>query len=181
MFTDHPEAVNIALMTIRACRIAVEQCGAYLDAQGMPHEPAVVTCEHLIQWMRYLPRPKTDGARGVGDASVVQRYRRIQAFFKWMVEPTRFARVRWRRCGRRSSPRSWHPSSAMVTSMDSSRNVAGNHSKSAATNRCSRRSSTPACVSPRCPARDTDSSTHGGTFVPGNWGWQRGPCRRRRG
>lgn len=86
MLPDHPEAVNRASMTNRTYRIAVEQRGAYLDAQGMPHEPAAVTREHLIQWMRYLPRPKADGGQGVGDASVVQRYRRIQAFFKWMVE-----------------------------------------------------------------------------------------------
>jgi site-specific recombinase XerC len=44
-----------------------------------------VTRDHMTQWLRYLPAPKPTG-QGLAAASVAQRYRSIQAFFKFMVE-----------------------------------------------------------------------------------------------
>ena len=63
MFTDHLEFVNSAPMTVRRYRIPVDQCGQNLKAEGMPTDRAFVTREHLIEWMRCLPRPKDPDRR----------------------------------------------------------------------------------------------------------------------
>src|SRR5687768_12174162 len=91
LFIDFLEAVNKAPMTIRTYRIAVEQLGAYLKATGMPSDPTNVTREHLIEWMRYLQRPRGEGGQGLSAATVLQRYRSMSAFFKWMTDTDEIA------------------------------------------------------------------------------------------
>lgn len=44
-----------------------------------------VTRDHLTEWLRFLQRPVPEG-QGLSAASVAQRYRSIQAFFKFMVK-----------------------------------------------------------------------------------------------
>src|SRR5688500_9281758 len=77
MFSDYLEAVNAAPRTIQTYGLAVEQLGAFLRTQGMPADPTKVTREYLVEWMRYLQRPRDDAGQGVSAASALQRYRSI--------------------------------------------------------------------------------------------------------
>ncbi len=67
-FSDHLESINAAPMTIRNYMIAVAQLGAFLCGQGMPAEPTAVTREQLVEWMRFLRRPKDEDGQGAGRA-----------------------------------------------------------------------------------------------------------------
>jgi site-specific recombinase XerD len=64
----------------------VGQLGAFLRSTGMPTDPTVVTREHLIEWMRHMHRPAEEGGHGLGPATVSQRYRSVQQFFKWLEQ-----------------------------------------------------------------------------------------------
>ena len=86
MFSDYLEAVNAAPRTIETYGLAVEQLGSFLRGQGMPADPTKVTREYLVEWMRYLQRPREDGGQGVSAASALQRYRSIARFFAFLVE-----------------------------------------------------------------------------------------------
>jgi len=89
LFVDFLEGVNRATSTIRTYRIAVEQLADFMREQGVL-SPAEVQPAQLIAWFRHLARAKPDGA-GLADTSVAQRYRSIQAFFKYLVTQEGFA------------------------------------------------------------------------------------------
>jgi site-specific recombinase XerD len=84
LFTNDLEAANKAPRTIRIYGISVGQLGEFLRATGMPTDPTVVTREHLVEWLRYMHRPADEGGHGLGAATVSQRYRAVQQFFKWL-------------------------------------------------------------------------------------------------
>lgn len=86
LFTDHLEAVNAAPMTIRTYSMAVEQLGAFLRMTGMPADPTKVTREHIVEWMRYLQRPRDEGGQGVTAQTALQRYRSVSRLFAWLVD-----------------------------------------------------------------------------------------------
>lgn len=86
MFQDHLEATNAAPRTIETYGLAVDQLGAYLREQGLPTDPTKVRREHLIDWMRYLQRPKDQDGRGASPATANQRYRSISRYFRFLVE-----------------------------------------------------------------------------------------------
>lgn len=86
LFDDHLESVNAAPMTLRTYGIAVRQLGDYLHRQGMPTDPSAVTREHLVEWMRFLQRPKDDGGQGLTAQTALQRYRSVSRFFAWLVD-----------------------------------------------------------------------------------------------
>ena len=75
MFSDHLESVNAAPRTIQTYALAVQQLGDFLRAQGMPHDPTLVTRGKYIEWLRYLQRPRGEGGQGVSAATALQRYR----------------------------------------------------------------------------------------------------------
>ena len=75
MFTDYLESVNAAPRSIETYGLAVRQLGEFLRERGMPADPTRVTREHLIEWMRYLQRPKGEGGQGVSAQTALQRYR----------------------------------------------------------------------------------------------------------
>ena len=77
LFDDHLESVNAAPMTLRTYGIAVKQLGQFLEKNGMPTDPTAVTREHLVEWMRYLQRPKDDDGQGLTAQTALQRYRSV--------------------------------------------------------------------------------------------------------
>jgi site-specific recombinase XerC len=86
MFSDHLEASNMAPMTIRTYMIAVSQLGEFLRATGMPTDPTSVTREHLVEWMRFLQRPREDGGKHLTAQTALQRYRSVSRLFAWLVD-----------------------------------------------------------------------------------------------
>lgn len=83
LFIGFLEAVNKAPTTIRTYNIAFEQLRDFMQVRGVL-DPCAVTQEDMLAWLRYLPAPKPEG-RGLADASVGQRYRSIQQFYKYLV------------------------------------------------------------------------------------------------
>jgi len=86
LFTDYLESVNAAPTTIRIYRIAVEQLGAFLRSTGMPADPTQVTREHLVEWLRFMQRPREEQGQGLAAQSALQRYRSVSRLFAWMVD-----------------------------------------------------------------------------------------------
>lgn len=86
MFSDHLEATNAAPMTIRTYMVAVTQLGDYLRETGMPSDPTRVTREHLVEWMRFLQRPKELDGQGLTAQTALQRYRSVSRLFAWLVD-----------------------------------------------------------------------------------------------
>ncbi|MCC7364833.1 MAG: tyrosine-type recombinase/integrase [Dehalococcoidia bacterium] len=86
LFSDHLEATNKAPMTIRTYLIAFDQLASYLRGSLDCLDPTQATREMLIDWVRYLQRPKADGGQELSPASVVQRYRSVSVFFKWLTD-----------------------------------------------------------------------------------------------
>lgn len=78
-FERHLRAENKAPSTIVTYDKAVEQLADFLEAAGMPTDVANVRREHLEAFLVAL---QSSGAR---PATVAQRYRSIQQFFKWLV------------------------------------------------------------------------------------------------
>lgn len=83
LFTGYLEAMNRAPQTIRTYGVAFEQLREFVQPRGVL-SPMDVTRDDMIAWLRYLPAAKPEG-RGLAPASVAQRFRSIQAFFKYMV------------------------------------------------------------------------------------------------
>lgn len=84
LFLDFLEGVNKAPATIRTYRIAVEQLTVYMRSAEVL-SPEDVQPAQLIGWFRHLAQAKPAGG-GLAAASVAQRYRSIQAFFKFLVQ-----------------------------------------------------------------------------------------------
>lgn len=78
MFEDALERERYAPQTIRTYRIAVGQLGAFLRARGMPHDPTLVTREHLTEWLRHLHTT-------LAAQTVLQRYRSVSRLFAFLV------------------------------------------------------------------------------------------------
>jgi len=79
-FKRHLRAENKAPLTIKTYAKAVEGFAAYLAERGMPTEPANIRREHVES---YLVSLQDGGAR---PATVAQRFRSLQQFFKWLRE-----------------------------------------------------------------------------------------------
>jgi site-specific recombinase XerC len=86
LFLDYLESVNAATMTQRTYGIAVQQLGDYLRRQGMPADPTRVTREHLVEWLRHMQRPKTEGGQGLTAQTALQRYRSVSRLFAYLVD-----------------------------------------------------------------------------------------------
>lgn len=83
LFSGHLEAINRSSTTIRTYNVALDQLRDFLRPQGVL-SPLDVTRDHMTAWLIHLQKPDPVG-RGLAPASVAQRYRSIQAFFKFMV------------------------------------------------------------------------------------------------
>jgi site-specific recombinase XerD len=78
-FARHLRAENLSPKTIYAYCGAVEQFEAFLESRGMPGLVAALTREHIEAFITHLLETRKP-------TTAHQRYRGIQAFFKWLVE-----------------------------------------------------------------------------------------------
>lgn len=72
--------------TVRTYRIAIEQLGEFLQERGMPTDPVNVSREHLLEWMRHMRAPASEGGQGLTEQTVLQRYRGVSRFFTWLID-----------------------------------------------------------------------------------------------
>jgi len=79
-FRRHLRAANKAPLTITAYARAVQGFAAFLEQQGMPTASAGVRREHVEAYLVDLHD------RGHRPATVAQRFRSLQQFFKWLRE-----------------------------------------------------------------------------------------------
>jgi len=77
-FERHLRAENKAPATITTYRKACDQLGAFLDAHGMP-TIATLRREHVEAYL-------VDLQERARPATVAQRYRSLQQFFRWLVD-----------------------------------------------------------------------------------------------
>ena len=78
-FHRHLRARNASPKTIEAYKGATDQLDSFLAASGMPRDPEHIAREHLEAFMEsLLTRWKP--------ATASNRYRALQAFFKYLVE-----------------------------------------------------------------------------------------------
>lgn len=84
LFSGHLEAINRAPTTLRTYNIALGQLRDFLRSRGVI-SPLDVSRDDLTAWLIHLQKASPEG-QGLAPASVAQRYRSIQAFFKFMVE-----------------------------------------------------------------------------------------------
>jgi site-specific recombinase XerD len=78
-FARHLRAENKAPSTITTYAKAVDQLDAYLASTGMPRAVANIRREHIEAFLVSLQE------RGARPATVSQRYRSLQAYFKWLA------------------------------------------------------------------------------------------------
>ena len=83
LFVGYLEAVNRSPQTIRTYLIAYEQLREFMQREGVG-SPMDVSRDQMINWLRYLQAPPPLG-RGLAAASTSQRYRSIQALYKFLV------------------------------------------------------------------------------------------------
>lgn len=77
-FRRHLRASNLAPRTIETYMSAVEAFAAFLHERGMPTAAAAIRREHVEAWIEHLlERWKP--------ATAANRYRSMQAFFKWAI------------------------------------------------------------------------------------------------
>lgn len=79
-FVRHLRAENKAPSTVVTYGKAIDQLAAYLEASGMPTTVAALTREHVESFLIALQ------AKGHRPATVAQRFRSLQQFFKWLKE-----------------------------------------------------------------------------------------------
>jgi site-specific recombinase XerD len=78
-FLRHLHAENKAPSTRTTYAKAIDQFAAFLDASGMPTDPAAIRREHVEHFLVGMQE------RGMRPATVSQRYRSLQQFFKWLA------------------------------------------------------------------------------------------------
>ena len=79
-FLRHLAAENKSASTLLTYGRAVEQLGEYLAAQGMPTDVATINREHVESFLVSLHEA------GWKPASVANRYRSLQQFFRWLTD-----------------------------------------------------------------------------------------------
>jgi site-specific recombinase XerC len=79
-FLRHLHAENRSPSTRTTYAKAIDQLDAYLAATGMPRAVAGVTREHIESFLIALEE------RGMKPATVSQRYRSLQQFFRWLAQ-----------------------------------------------------------------------------------------------
>jgi site-specific recombinase XerC len=79
-FSRHLDAEGKSPLTIEAYGKATDQLEAFLRAQGMPLAVSSLTREHVESFLIELRR------RGLRPATISQRYRSLQQFFKYLIE-----------------------------------------------------------------------------------------------
>jgi site-specific recombinase XerD len=79
-FLRHLRAENKSPSTIVTYAKAIRQLDAFLDSSGMPQPLGAIRREHLESFLVDLQ------ARGMKPATVSQRFRSLQQFFKWARE-----------------------------------------------------------------------------------------------
>lgn len=79
-FERHLLAENKADLTVRTYAKAVEGLARYVLATGMPNDARDLRREHIEQYLVHLRQ------EGFKPATVAQRFRSLQQFFKWYVE-----------------------------------------------------------------------------------------------
>lgn len=77
-FTRHLRAENKAPLTIHTYAKAVDALAGFLHRQGMPTEGAGIRREHIEAFLVDLQET------GRRPATVAQRFRSLQQFFKWL-------------------------------------------------------------------------------------------------
>jgi site-specific recombinase XerD len=79
-FARHLRAENKAPSTITTYAKAIDQLDAYLGSVGMPRAVAAIHREHVEAFLVSLQE------RGARPATVSQRYRSLQQFFRWLAD-----------------------------------------------------------------------------------------------
>jgi site-specific recombinase XerD len=79
-FVRHLHAENKAPSTRTTYLKALDQFGAYLEATGMPTAVGAIRREHVEAFLVDLQE------RGMAPATVSQRYRSLQQFFRWATD-----------------------------------------------------------------------------------------------
>lgn len=79
-FKRHLRAENKAPLTVQTYGKAVEGLSAYLVRSGMPTDPAGIKREHVESYLVHLQE------QGHRPATVAQRFRSLQQFFRWQRE-----------------------------------------------------------------------------------------------
>ena len=79
-FQRNLRAINRAPKTIATYLEALRQFAGFVQASGMPNYPALITREHIEHFLVHLQD------RGLSSATINNRFRGLQSFFKWMVE-----------------------------------------------------------------------------------------------
>jgi site-specific recombinase XerC len=82
-------AENKSASTLLTYGKAVEQFAGFVARSAMPADVGSLTREHVEQFLIGLQ------ANGWKPASVANRYRSLQQFFKWLASGARSYRVRW--------------------------------------------------------------------------------------
>jgi site-specific recombinase XerD len=79
-FERNFRAINRAPKTIATYLEALRQFAGFVQGSGMPNYPALTTREHIEHFIVHLQD------RGLSSATINNRSRGLQSFFKWMVE-----------------------------------------------------------------------------------------------
>jgi len=79
-FRRHLRAANKAPRTIQTYLDALDHFARFLAADGLPTDVGLIRTEHIEAWLVKL---QDDGRRA---ASVANRYRSLQQFFRWLAD-----------------------------------------------------------------------------------------------
>lgn len=84
-FRRHLRAANRAPRTIQTYLDALDHFGRFLATAGLPSDVGLIRPEHVEAWLVHLQ----DGGRRA--ASVANRYRSLQQFFRWLADEEEIA------------------------------------------------------------------------------------------
>ena len=84
-FRRHLRAANKAPRTIQTYLDALDHFARFLAAEALPADVGLIIAEHIETWLVKL---QDDGRRA---ASVANRYRSLQQFFRWLTEEEEIA------------------------------------------------------------------------------------------
>lgn len=80
-------AENRAPRTVETYLQATAELRRYLDAAGMPTDPAAISAEHLRAFFGdLLTRPHARTGQPLKPATASNRFKSLQVFFKWLVQ-----------------------------------------------------------------------------------------------